>query len=213
MSIRNNTITVNLDRHPGDAQALRSIALTLTEFSTVSHVQIEVNGNPVTFNGETGPIIRPVLNSDNPQGLPLDYSSGTRFLPLYFLDANGNYVRITRLVPRTSEIAQKTVMELLAGPGSYSNLLSSPIPGGTELRGIKKASADRVVVDLTKPFTTASNRAAAVNTLVLSLTELRDTDGRPIFRQVEILVESQKLAEFWGNKYDRVFDRPPLNPQ
>jgi germination protein M len=206
-----DTITVNLDTPPGSDLALQSIALTLSEFDGVDFVEIQVNGQPVTTSSGSIPMRRPILNSDNPQGLPTGYESGTRFLPLYFLKG-GYAVRITRLVPRTNEIARATVEELLAGPGSSSSQLSSPIPAGTELRGIRKEGSN-AIVDLTESFATASDRRAALNMLLLSLTELRDTQGARIFERVEVLVESERLEEYWGSGFAGPFARPLLNPE
>jgi germination protein M len=206
------TITVNFDRHPGSDLSLRSIALTLTEFAGVTEVRLQVQGTDLELDGQRGVFRRPVLNMDNPQGLPTDYTSGTRFLPLYFLQGS-YYVRITRLVPRTTEVAEATVRELLAGPGSYRGHLFSPIPDGTQLIEVEKSENRSVVVNLTQAFVSAENREAALKVLALSLTELRDTSGRRIFTRVRVLVEGQRLAEFWGPEYDRLVERPSLNPQ
>lgn len=207
-----DTITVNLSTSPGDDLAFYSIALTLSEFPGVGYVQIQVNGTNIGPDGHTGPIQRPILNADNPQELPTAYTSGTRFLPLYFLN-NDRYARITRLVPRTTSVAQETVEELLAGPGQYGDVLTSPIPAGTELLEIRK-DGSTVVVNLSETFTSASNRDAALNVLVLSLTELRDTaSGERIFQDVVVQVTGRSLAEFWGESYGRSFPRPAVNPE
>ncbi|NJN65223.1 MAG: GerMN domain-containing protein [Chloroflexaceae bacterium] len=89
----------------------------------------------------------------------------------------------------------------------------SPIPGGTNLIEVKKGDSQSAVVNLTQAFAGAENREAALNVLVLSLTELRDTNGSRIFSRVRVLVEGQSLAEFWGPVYDRPIERPSLNPQ
>lgn len=204
-------LVANLSRSPGDAQASQAIALTLTEFPGVAEIQLQVQGQNVGLP-DGGPITRPVLNIDNPASLDTDYASGTRFLPLYFM-SDTHYVRITRLVPRTNEVAAATVTALLAGPGTYSTWLSSPIPEGTSMYSVEKGRGKRVVVDLSQRFTEATQRAAALDTLVLSLTELRDSGGGRVFDEVEVLIEGQTLASFWGAEYDRPFARPPLNPE
>jgi germination protein M len=213
MQLDGNVLTVNLSQHPGDEQSIRAIALTLTEFHNVTHVQIEVQGTPIGLNGTNTPIPRPVLNIDNPNGLPTDYQSGTRFLPLYFLH-QGRYVRITRLIPRTNQEARQTMEELLAGPGQYHDSLTSPIPIGTELRDIAKGETGEIVVDLTRHFVNASNRRRAIEVIVLSLTELRNpATGQRLFNRVEIRVEGHPLAEFWGEEYLNPHERPLLNPE
>jgi spore germination protein GerM len=107
-------------------------------------------------------------------------------------------------------VAQATVEQLLAGPGNYEMLLSSPIPEGTVLRNIRK-EGNRVVVDLSEQFATATDRQQALDTLVLSLTELRNTQGQRIFDEVLVLVEGTPLSEFWGAEYAGPFARPLLN--
>ncbi|NJN65222.1 MAG: GerMN domain-containing protein [Chloroflexaceae bacterium] len=127
ISRHEQTIRVNFDRHPGSDLSLRSIALTLTEFPGVTEVLLQANGTDLELDGQRGVFRRPVINVDNPQGLPTDYASGTRFLPLYFLQGS-HYVRITRLVPRTTEVAQATVQELLPGRGATAVICSAPFP-------------------------------------------------------------------------------------
>jgi len=213
MQREGDMIIANVDRQPGGEQSLRAIALTLTEFPGVTRVQMLVNGVPVGIGGNNAPIYRPVLNVDNPYGLPTTFESGTRFLPLYFLGAQGNYIRITRLVPETLETARKTVEELLAGPGQYSDILSRPIPAGTQLRDIAKGENNSVIVDLSHHFASADNRDAALQTLVLSLTELRGSGSTPIFRRVQVRVEGRALSEYWGNGYTGPFERILLNAE
>ncbi|MCG8349440.1 MAG: GerMN domain-containing protein [Chloroflexales bacterium] len=208
------TITANLDRRPSftnDDRGLFSIALTLTELPGVRQVQFQVNGRNIGPNDGSAPIRRQAFNIDNPQKLAEEFQSGNRFLPLYFTN-NGYRVRITRIYPRTTEVAQATVEELLKGAGVYSNRLERPIPADTRLLRIWK-SGDRVVVDLSNEFITAADRNAALDTLILSLTELRDSQGARSFQRVEVLIEGQPLSRFWGGAYDRRFERPLLNPE
>jgi spore germination protein GerM len=213
MQREGDMIIANVDRQPGGEQSLRAIALTLTEFPGVTRVQILVNGVPVGIGSNNAPIYRPVLNVDNPYGLPTTFESGTRFLPLYFLGTQGNYIRITRLVPETLETARKTVEELLAGPGQYSDILLRPIPAGTQLREIAKGENNSVIVDLSHHFASADNRDAALQTLVLSLTELRGSGSTPIFRRVQVRIEGRALSEYWGNGYTGPFERVLLNAE
>jgi hypothetical protein len=89
-------------------------------------------------------------------------------------------------------------------------LLVSPIPAGTELRTIRKEGST-AIVDLSEPFATATNRQQALDTLVLALTELRDSQGGRVFDRVHVLVEGTPLAEFWGSEYAGDFVRPLFN--
>jgi spore germination protein GerM len=211
--IANGRLIADFDRRPawpGDDRGLLSIGLTLTEFSSVSEVEIQVNGTTLSV------IPRQAYNIDNPQGLSEDFSSGSRFLPLYFLNGQGSWVRITRIIPRTNEIANATARELLNGPGSYSDVVYSPIPAGTTLSGNGvRADGSTAIVDLSASLLNASagNQQAAVDALVLSLTELRTTSGARRFNRVSILVEGRSLGEYWGTAFNGPFTRPPLNPE
>jgi spore germination protein GerM len=210
------TVTVDLDRQPGSEQALTSIALTLTEFPGVHQVEIQVNGSTIGLNGSAAPIKRPLLNPHNPDNLPEAFDSGeTSFLPLYFR-YNGYDVRVTRLVSQTRTPVKATLEALLEGPQGYADLLTAPVPPGTELRpsGINPDPEERrVVVDLTQRFVDAPDPDAALNALVLSLTELRDSEGQRYYTAVEVLVEGSSLATFWGEGYAQPFERPLLNPE
>jgi spore germination protein GerM len=211
------TLVANFDRRPawpGDERGLYAIAYSLTELPGVSAVQIQVNGANIGVGGTSGPIPRRAINPDNPRGLDDRFDSGTRFLALYFLSSADDWVRVTRLVDRTNDVARATLTELLAGPGSYGDRLYSPIPAGTALSGAGlRADGDLLVVDLSAPFRDAYNRQAAVDALVYAITELRDSAGARRFGRLEILVEGRKLSDYWGRNFDRQFTRRPLNPE
>jgi spore germination protein GerM len=213
-----NTLTVNLDREPSSITAIEGMVLTLTELPDLStaRVRIQVQGNELdSLNGAEVPTHRFAVNVDNPENLPEDFGSReTSFLPLYFR-YNGVYVRITRLVPRTKTPATAIVQELIEGPGSYSHLLDNPVPDGTQLRSIGFVDDAKTIlqVDLSQAFADAADRDAALDVLVLSLTELRDSQGERIIKQVEVLVEGRSLDEYWGPAYSQRFERPMLNTQ
>jgi spore germination protein GerM len=196
--IENGTAIVNLDRNPGDERAYDAIVLTLTHFSSIQHVQIQVNGQNVG-----GPRNRPIVNPINPLGLPVDYSQ-TEFLPLYFVSNSGYHVRVIRMVPKTRQTAESTTRALLEGPGAYSYALQRVIPAGTELRNIS-INRGIVTVDFTQAFASTSDRHNAVRTVTESLTTL------PTVRGVRILVEGAPVSNWWGDEYARVFERPLIN--
>jgi spore germination protein GerM len=208
--IEGRTAVVNFDRWPtgaGDERGFYAMTLTLTHFSGVHQVQFQVNGRNVGVGDDDGPIVRPTLNPLNPDGLPFDTST-TEFLPLYFpLIGARQDVRLIRMVPKTIQTAEGTVRALLEGPGEYGDRVYAPIPGGTELRGIKKANSGVILVDFTQPFADAPDRQAAVRTLVASLTSLPGVNG------VQILVEGTSLADQWGQNYGRVFRRMAINAE
>ncbi len=208
-------LIANFDRRPawpGDDRGLYAIALSLTELPGVNEVQIQVNGANIGIGGGSDPIPRRTINPDNPQGLSERFDSGTRFLPLYLLSSGGLWVRITRLIPRTDDVARATLDALLEGPGGYGSRVYSAIPSETRARGLS-GDGQRAVVDLTRPFLAAFNRQAAVDAIVYSLTELRASSGARLYTQVEILVEGHKLSDYWGSDFDRQFTRKSLNPE
>nr|WP_255603138.1 GerMN domain-containing protein [Oscillochloris sp. ZM17-4] len=210
-------LIANFDRRPAwgdDDRGLYAIALSLTELAGIHEVQIQVNGANIGVGGGSAPIPRRPINPDNPQSLSERFDSGTRFLPLYFLSGAGRWVRVTRLAPRTDDVARATLDALLDGPGSYGGRVYSAIPSGTRASGGGlRGDGTRVVVDLTRPFLDAFNRQAAVDAIVYSLTELRDPSGARLYAHVEILVEGIKLSDYWGAEFDRQFTRKALNPE
>jgi len=208
IQIAGSTATVNFDRPPteGDDRGLYAMTLTLTQFPNIHEVQFRVNGANIGTGGSHGPVVRPTLNPLNPAGLSYD-THETEFLPLYFpLNDGVHDVRIIRMVPKTLQTAEGTVRALLEGPGEYGDRVRTVIPDGTELRGITKVGST-VTVDFTQPFANASNRAAAVRTIVESLTTLKTITG------VQFLVEGHSLADQWGDSYGKVFGRRQINPE
>jgi spore germination protein GerM len=208
LTIRDDTAFVNFDRLPsgaGDDRGLFSIVLSLTHFSTVRQVQILVNGQPIDFN-RGQPVIRPVVNPLNPDRLAFNFDT-TEFLPLYFPTAEGSHdVRIIRMVPKTRETAAATVRALIEGPGEYGPFVQEVIPDGAELLGVR-LEGGVAMVNLSAPFAEAGNRDAAVRTIVESLTALPSIEG------VRFEVGGRPLGELWGERYGRVFPKPPINPE
>lgn len=208
ITISNGLATVNFDRPPhlnGDPRGLHAIVLTLTHFETINRVQFQVNGANIGING-SGPIARPVVNPLNPNNLPVDYAA-TEFLPTYYLANDGYHtIRIIRMVPKTRQVAEGTVRALIEGPGIYEYAVQRTIPPTTELRSIG-INRGVVRVDFSAQFAEATDRAAAVRTLVESLTTLPGVTG------VQIFVEGRSLAEWWGEPYGKVFPKPLINPE
>jgi spore germination protein GerM len=206
LQISDGTATVNFDRRPsevGNDRGLYTIALALTHISTIQRVQLQVNGQNIGVNG-SGPIARPTLNPINPDNLPFDVHQ-TEFLPLYFVAADGQHdIRLIRMVPKTTQVAEGTVRALLDGPSGYSFAVQRVIPEATELRSIRLENGT-IIVDFTQPFAQAANRAAAVRTVAESLTTLNTVNG------VTFLVEGRSLGELWGQDYAGVFGRRPIN--
>ncbi len=150
IQIADGTATVNFDRRPtgaGDNRGLLSIMYTLIEFPSITRVQVQVNGGNIGVQGD-GPIAWRPINALNPAALPQD-NGRTAYLPLYFVANSGRHdVRVIRMVPKTNEVARATVLALIEGPMEYGDRVWSPIPGDTELRGIKK-DGSTIIVDFT----------------------------------------------------------------
>jgi spore germination protein GerM len=170
--------------------------LTLTEFGTISRVQLQVNGANLG-----GVRARPIVNPVNPQNLAVDYDA-TEFLPLYFPSVDGKHdVRIIRMVPKTKQVGEATVRALLAGPpAEFAGALRRVIPAGTELRGIK-IDKGVLLVDFTRPFADAGDLNGAMRTIVESLTTIKTVSG------VQFLVEGQAFAN------GKIFTKPAINQE
>ena len=192
LRIENGRAIANFDRDPGGYD---SIVFTLTEFPSISRVEIQVNGA-----NQGGARARPILNPLNPQNLATDYSA-TEFLPLYFPSASSNHdIRLIRMVPKTKQTAQATIQALLEGPGSYNGVVRRVLPEGTQLRGIK-LNGDVALVDFTEQFARAPELDTAMRTVVESLTTLKTIRG------VQFLVEGNAFAD------GKIFRRPAINQE
>lgn len=207
LSFVDDIAVVNFNRRPSmaDNRGLQSIIQTLVQLPNIKRVQFQVNGRDIGINGD-GPDGWAPLNVLNPQNLPVDTTQAT-FLPLYFPAANGDYdIRIIRLVPPTRQTATATLRALIEGPGSYSGALRVVIPADTAVRAV--ALTDGIVtVNLSQSFANAQDRAAAVRTVVQSLTTLPTVQG------VQFLVEGRSLGELWGTDYGQVFNKPIINAE
>ncbi len=207
LTIADGTATVGFERAPtgsGDTRGFYAMALTLTELPNIQRVRFLVGGRPVEIDGRPS-LARPVLNPLNPEGLPQNYSA-TAYLPLYFPSTDGAHdVRVIRMVPRTSQVAEATVRTLLEGPGAFGYALRRVIPAGTELRGLRLGGDGVLTVDFTQPFAESPDRAAATRTLAASLTTLPNVSG------VQILIEGRPVAEQWGDSYRDILRRPLIN--
>jgi len=206
LRLNNGIATANFNRIPtfGNSSledlGLRSIVLALTEQPEVKQVQIQVQGQNLG-----GLRYRPNVNPDNPQGLNGQFNT-TSFLPLYFQQSSGRWVRVMRLVPSTKTEARATVNELIRGAGRYSHVVSSAIPSASQVRRL--VIVDGVAqLDLSAEFSQTSNPQAAVDALVLALTSFSSV------QQVQITVEGQSLSSIWGATFSNPFVRPQLNPE
>jgi spore germination protein GerM len=204
--VRDGVAEVDFDRAPtaaGDIRGYVSIVHTLTQFGTVNRVKFFINGVEVPATGGI-PSERIRINEWNPDDLSIDEAT---VLPLYFVSPDGRFdIPVSKLVPRTDQVAAATVNGLIKGAGIYADKVKQTIPSDTQLRGVTLQNGV-AVVDLSTAFTAAGDRAGAMRTLVESLTSW------PAITGVKVTIEGQSIAGAWGAEWDRVFERRTLNPE
>lgn len=173
---------------------------TLTEFSTVDRVELQVEGEKITYL-PGGAVIGEIMTRD--RGINLEVADGlsdlrkVNRLILYFNTRLGEdqthyFVPITRIVAETDNLPQSTLAELLKGPRKGVPLYSA-IPAGVEpldmaiREEIASVSLSEQLLDYRGGVEAAEHM---VSQLVLTLTEL------PEIRQVQIYVAGEpKMLE------------------
>lgn len=204
--LRDGVAEVDFDRAPttaGDIRGYVSIVHTLTQFGTINRVKFFINGVEVPATGGI-PSERIRLNEWNPDDLSIDEAT---VLPLYFVSPDGRFdIPVSKLVPKTDQVAAATVNGLIQGAGVYADNVKQTIPSDTQLRGVTLQNGV-AVVDLSTAFTATSDRAGAMRTLVESLTSWPDITG------VKVTIEGQSITGAWGAEWDRVFERRTVNPE
>ncbi len=125
-----------------EKKILEAITWSLTEFPTVEKVEIRVNGYTLEVMPVWNtPIIGPISRID---GINLELASNiqigqTTFVTLYFnktTEKNDYLVPITRMIPKTDNIAKATLEQLIIGPKSGTGL-SSPILPTTKVLSVE----------------------------------------------------------------------------
>ncbi|BCV23193.1 GerMN domain-containing protein [Moorella sp. Hama-1] len=136
---------------------------------------------------------------------PLLYDRELDRVLVYFLTRDGRYlVPVTVSFNPTREVAKVAVEKLLAGPQGDS--LQPVFPEGVKLRDIYLLNDQQTVyVNLTREFLQikdARQADLAVKALVLTMTNLTGV------KEVQILVEGNKVPEVAGVKLDAPLARP-----
>lgn len=218
LTIRDGLARIDLSRHLLDINPEHSrlvvdgLVYTLTEFPTISKVEILIEGEKV-----------PVLPKDEPIGEALDRERGinisvsesvndfsrTGKVVVYFIHTGGEtayYVPVTRIVGEDADLLQAAAEELLKGP-SYGSNLTSAIPRGVELEGIS-LEGSRVTLRLEGPLVaTGGGQAAAdriCNQLALTMTEITGID------EVEVLHDGKPPQFPAGVVFPEIVTRPKL---
>lgn len=164
-----------------EERMLQAITWTLTEFPTVDKVKLRVEHKDLE--------IMPVAKTPVDQGLTraaginLEASETTNIgntmpVTVYFQGTNtagdySYYVPVTRLVPRSDDVAQTVLNQLIQGPKEGSNLASTLLPS-TKLLKVSM-TGDKITANFDKTLLGLGGgkqvSSQTVDSIVLSLTE------------------------------------------
>ncbi len=167
--------------HPEDElKILQSITWTLTQFDSVETVKIRINGHDLDVMPVNGTPIGEGFsrtNGINMESTNLVDLSNSKSVTLYFLAQNGNnvyYVPVTRRVSANEDQLTAVVSQLLAGPSSFSSLLTD-FRHGVQLLEEPRYANGVVTVNFNEAVLNHIDGTAisdeVLNLLVLSLTE------------------------------------------
>lgn len=169
------------DYRPEDElKILQSITWTLTQFDSVETVKIRING----YDQDVMPVGGTPIGEgfSRSSGINMETNnivdlSNSKSVTLYFLAQNGEnnyYVPVTRRVNADEDQLKAVVSQLLAGPSSFSNLLTD-FRSGVELIEEPHYANGVVTVNFNEALLNHIEGTAiseeVVNLLVLSLTE------------------------------------------
>ncbi len=189
---------------------LDGLVYTLTEFPTVSSVEILVEGEVITSLPGGDSLSEPF---DRGRALNLTVSgdvtdfANTEKAVLYFLHTAGGqtfFVPVTRIIPPAEDRMEAAVTELLRGP-AHGSALYSAIPRGVRLEDVA-ITGSKVTLRLEGNVAATSGGQAAADQIrdqfALTLTQLINVT------EVEVLVAG-KVPEFPGGvSFPAVFERP-----
>lgn len=194
-----------------ERKMLEAVTWTLTSFGTVDRVQIRVEGKDLKEMPVGGtPLDEPLTRA---MGINLEKAETVEFgrstpVTLYFLNQNQSsytyYVPVTRFVPRTENVAQAVIEQLIVGPDQKKGLTAVMTPGA-ELLGVSKAE-DVVTVNFSDKVLGPDKKAPAeaLKAVVLSLTENVGTSAK-----VQILVNGDAKVNASDNaNYSKPVARP-----
>lgn len=180
-----------------EKKILDAITWSITEFPSIDKVEIRVNGwvleeMPLFHT----PVIGPLSRAD---GINIELANNitignTSAVTLYFSRTDNDFsylVPVTRLVPKTDDIARTTIEQLIIGPKPGSNLTSALLPT-TKILDVQ-VSNDILVADFDDEVLGFDMQMTdeLINMLVWSLTE--NTDIPTI--QIKIKGETNSLPE------------------
>jgi germination protein M len=218
IDVRNGTATVNFSKEfmnydvNKEEQLLSAITWSLTGFDHIRKVNVWVDGRPLVAKGKS-----PTQGLSRADGINLEIPSGVSLgqsmpVTLYFLaqaeDQTIYYVPVTRMVNRSTNVAETVLKELVRGPMQGSSLFAT-LDSDTEINQVEQ-KGDTIYADFGEQLLeyNSSQTAAkyAVDSIVLSLTENLDT------KKVKITVNGKNAVNVSGEDGKEV-DLPVSRPQ
>ncbi|MFB6363717.1 GerMN domain-containing protein [Paenibacillus elgii] len=194
-----------------ERKIMEAVTWTLTGFPSVEKVQLRVEGKPLKEMPVGGtpldePLTRAVgINVEKPESV--EYGQSTP-VTLYFLNQNQEnysyYVPVTRLVPRTDNVAETVIRQLIAGPDQKKGLAAVMAPGAEMLKVDK--TDDLITVNFSDKMLGPDKKAPAeaLKAVVLSLTENTNAAAK-----VQILVNGDaKVSATDNQSYAKPVSRP-----
>ncbi|GIQ68554.1 stage II sporulation protein [Xylanibacillus composti] len=171
-----------------ERKILEAITWTLTSFPTIDKVELWVEGHPLKQMPVAGtPLDAPLSRI---MGINLERSPGVSVgqatpVTVYFEGAAGDYrylVPVTRLIPRTDNLAEAVMQQLIAGPAENSNLSAVMLPDVEVLDLMVQDGL--VTVDLSEEVRGPDERvpAESLRAVVMSLSDSLEAE------QVQIMV-------------------------
>ncbi|MBO8172490.1 MAG: GerMN domain-containing protein [Bacillaceae bacterium] len=152
-----------------------AITWALTQFDSVKSVKIWINGYPQEVMPVNG---TPISSLSRENGINLELANNidignTSKVTLYFLSETEDFtyfVPVTRVIPKTDNMALATIEQLIKGPKQGSYLYSGILPSTRILSAT--VMDDRVVADFDETlldYNSGSASPDAVKAIVLSL--------------------------------------------
>ena len=191
-----------------------AVTWALTEFDNVKEVSIWINGTPLDVMPVKG---TPVSRLSRQNGINVEISDNVKLgqtqpVTLYMQgqlsEKQTYFVPVTRLIPRTNDVATAVIKELLKGPSQESALFSSLLPTVNVL-SVKKEK-DTLTVNFDNKILSYNQGEAnpdALEAVILSLTE--NTDAK----KIQLLVDGKKNLKAGKEDYTKPVTRPNvINP-
>ncbi|WP_026676494.1 GerMN domain-containing protein [Fictibacillus gelatini] len=222
VNVKGGTATANFSKEFKDYEAkneqkiLQAITFTLTQFHSIKNVKIQIEGKDLkSMPVNNTPIGNGVSRADgiNIEAGDVVDLTNSESVTLYFINEDNNqkyYVPVTRRVAKTSDedLVTETVNELIKGPSFTSNLQSDfredvkLLTKPTVKNGVVTLNFNEAVLQNKRDHTIADD---ALNSIVLSLTELQD------IQKVAIQVDGkERVMKENGKKLTTPVSRPKM---